>query len=137
LLEARLATIRQILEAFHSPAEPEVPIEVPPGLERAQALWQTTRDYGQAFYELELRWHLEMLERVKHLRLERLPKRPLVLLRLVQPGFGTGGGHPVNGTSWRMAARGQERFRPHPPSVTRRKRPRRQVAAGSSSFSFE
>ena len=67
LLEARLGNIRQILAAYQSQAEADLPSETPPGLERAQALWQTTRDYGAAFYEFELHWHLEMLERVKNL----------------------------------------------------------------------
>jgi PadR family transcriptional regulator, regulatory protein AphA len=67
LIEARLKTIRQILETFKSQTESEVPQDTPPGLERAGALWQITREYGAAFYEFELRWHLEMLERVKKL----------------------------------------------------------------------
>jgi DNA-binding PadR family transcriptional regulator len=67
LLEARLRDIRQILETFRSPAESESRPETPPGLERAQALWQIPRDYGAAFYEFDLQWHLEMLERVKNL----------------------------------------------------------------------
>jgi len=67
LLAARLSNIQQILAAYQSQAEADLPSETPPGLERAQALWQTTRDYGAAFYEFELHWHLEMLERVKNL----------------------------------------------------------------------
>lgn len=65
LLEARLSDIRRILAADQSAAV--VPPVAPPGFERAWALWQTTRDYGTAFYEFELHWHLEMLERVKNL----------------------------------------------------------------------
>ncbi len=30
-------------------------------------MWRITGDYGVAYYEFELRWHLEMLERVKNL----------------------------------------------------------------------
>ncbi len=67
LLEARLRDIRQILDTFRSPAESESSPETPPGLERAQALWQIPRDYGAAFYEFDLQWNLEMLERVKNL----------------------------------------------------------------------
>jgi len=67
LIEARLHNIRQIVETFTSPAEEHLPPETPPDLERASALWQITRDYGAAFYEFELHWQLEMLERVKNL----------------------------------------------------------------------
>jgi DNA-binding PadR family transcriptional regulator len=67
LLEARLRNIRQILETFQHNTETDIPPETPPGLERARALWDITRDYGAAFYEFELHWHLEMLERVKNL----------------------------------------------------------------------
>ena len=67
LLEARLRDIQQILETFQSQTESDIPPETPPGLERARALWQTTRDYGAAFYDFDLHWHLEMLERVKNL----------------------------------------------------------------------
>lgn len=67
LLEARLKLIRQALEALRSPAPGDAPPQAPPGMERMWALWQITRDYGQAFYEFELRWHLQMLERVKNL----------------------------------------------------------------------
>jgi PadR family transcriptional regulator, regulatory protein AphA len=71
LLEARLAHIRRVLDAFQSQSGSGIPSEAPPGLERAWALWQITRDYGAAYYEFELRWHLEMLERVKSLPLLR------------------------------------------------------------------
>jgi PadR family transcriptional regulator, regulatory protein AphA len=84
LLQARLAAIRQALAAFRGAAEgtpsadgapptdsmpssgslPPIP---PPGLERAYALWQITADYGAAFYEFDLRWHEQILERVRRL----------------------------------------------------------------------
>lgn len=67
LLEARLSEFRQILDQYQAQTEAALPFEVPPGLERAQALWQTTLDYGRAYYEFELRWNEEMLERVKNL----------------------------------------------------------------------
>jgi len=67
LIEARLRHIRQVLGAFQSQPGSDILPEAPPGLERAWALWQTTRDYGAAYYEFELRWHLQMLEQVKSL----------------------------------------------------------------------
>jgi DNA-binding PadR family transcriptional regulator len=67
LIEARLRSIRQTLEAFHAPAESEEAPEVPTGMVRAQALWQITREYGAAYYEFDLHWHEQMLERVKNL----------------------------------------------------------------------
>jgi DNA-binding PadR family transcriptional regulator len=66
LLEVRLEEIRQVLQAFQLPPGTVAP-QAPPGMERAWALWLTTSDYGKAFYEFELGWHLEMLERVKNL----------------------------------------------------------------------
>jgi DNA-binding PadR family transcriptional regulator len=73
LLEARVESLRQSLEAFHAPPEPGAPLEAPPGMERAYALWQTTRDYGMAYYEFELRWHTELLAREKNLPPRRSP----------------------------------------------------------------
>jgi hypothetical protein len=70
--EARPNTPKQSLDAFHAPPEPGMPLEAPPGMGRAYALWQTTRDYGMAYYEFELRWHMEMLARIKNLP----PRRP-------------------------------------------------------------
>jgi DNA-binding PadR family transcriptional regulator len=67
LLEARLDAIRQVLAAFDPQSGSVIPPEIPPGLERASALWQITRDYGKAFYEFDLRWHEQMLERIKNL----------------------------------------------------------------------
>ena len=67
LLEARLKDIRQVLDVFHSRPGAGAPPQPPPGMERAWALWRITGDYGAAYYEFELRWHLEMLERVKNL----------------------------------------------------------------------
>lgn len=67
LLERRLQDIRQILQAFQAPESGGPPSQAPPGMERAWALWKITGDYGRAFYEFELHWHLEMLERVKSL----------------------------------------------------------------------
>jgi PadR family transcriptional regulator, regulatory protein AphA len=67
LLEARLSDIRQILESDYAQAASGMPPEAPPGMQRAYALWQTTADYGRAFYEFELHWHLEMLARVNSL----------------------------------------------------------------------
>ena len=67
LIEARLRDIREVLDAFQSRTDSGTPAEIPPGMERASALWQITRDYGAAFYEFELQWHLEMLERIKNL----------------------------------------------------------------------
>ncbi len=67
LIEARGKNIWQILEIYQSQTQVAVPQDMPPGLERARALWQTTLDYGIAFYQFELRWNEEMLERVKNL----------------------------------------------------------------------
>jgi PadR family transcriptional regulator, regulatory protein AphA len=67
LIEARLMEIRHVLATFRSQAESGYSPEMPPGWERASALWQITGDYGSAFYEFELHWHLEMLERIKNL----------------------------------------------------------------------
>jgi DNA-binding PadR family transcriptional regulator len=67
LLEARLRNFREILESYQGQTDAALPFEVPPGLERAHALWQTTQDYGMAYYEFEMHWNMEMLERVKNL----------------------------------------------------------------------
>jgi DNA-binding PadR family transcriptional regulator len=67
LIGARGKNIREIVERYHSQTQVVVPPELPPGLERARALWQITLDYGLAFYEFELRWNEEMLKRVKNL----------------------------------------------------------------------
>jgi DNA-binding PadR family transcriptional regulator len=69
LLEARIQNIRQILETFQPQTESGAPPQTPPGMERARALWDITRDYGAAFYEFDLRWHQAMLERIKNLPL--------------------------------------------------------------------
>ena len=67
LVEARGKQIQETLDELQAQNQPTVPQNVPPELERAQALWKTTFDFGIAYYEFELRWNQEMLERVKNL----------------------------------------------------------------------
>ena len=67
LVEERGKTMREIVDAYKGQTQAAVPQDLPPGLERARALWQITLDYGIAFYEFELKWNKEMLERVKNL----------------------------------------------------------------------
>jgi PadR family transcriptional regulator, regulatory protein AphA len=67
LARARGETNRQVLEPYRSQTRSAVPQDLPPGLQRAAALWQLTLDYGIAYYEFEQHWNEEMLERVKHL----------------------------------------------------------------------
>ncbi|MGZ9225605.1 MAG: PadR family transcriptional regulator [Anaerolineales bacterium] len=67
LIEERGKNIRQILDNYRAQTQAVIPEDLPPDLERARALWQTTLDYGIAFYEFELKWNKEMLKRVKNL----------------------------------------------------------------------
>jgi DNA-binding PadR family transcriptional regulator len=67
LIEQRGNDIRRIVDAYKSQTESSIPQNLPPGLQRARALWQITLDYGIAFYEFELKWNKEMLKRVKSL----------------------------------------------------------------------
>lgn len=67
LVEERGKTMREIVDAYKGQTQAAVPQDLSSGLERARALWQITLDYGIAFYEFELKWNKEMLERVKNL----------------------------------------------------------------------
>ncbi len=67
LIEARGRKIRDILDTYKTQTHTAVPADLPPGMERAQALWRMTLDYGIAFYEFELEWNRHMLERVRKL----------------------------------------------------------------------
>jgi len=67
LIEERGMNIREILNAYKAQTKVAIPQDLPPSLERARALWQITLDYGLAFYQFELKWNKEMLERVKNL----------------------------------------------------------------------
>jgi hypothetical protein len=59
--------MREIVNAYKEQTEAAIPEDLSPGMERARALWQITLDYGIAFYQFELKWNKEMLERVKNL----------------------------------------------------------------------
>ena len=67
LVEERGKKIHEIVDVYKSQTQAAIPQDLPPGLERARALWQITLDYGIAFYQFELKWNKEMLERVKNL----------------------------------------------------------------------
>lgn len=67
LIEERGKNFREIVAAYKEQTHVVIPENLPPGLERARALWQITLDYGLAFYQFELKWNKEMLERVKNL----------------------------------------------------------------------
>jgi len=67
LIEERGKNIREIVNSYKAQTQVAIPKDLPPGLERASALWQITLDYGLAFYQFELKWNKEMLERVKNL----------------------------------------------------------------------
>ena len=67
LIKERGKTIQEIVDVYKSQTQVAVPQDLPPHLERARALWQITLDYGIAFYQFELKWNKEMLERVKKL----------------------------------------------------------------------
>ena len=67
LIEERGRNIREIVDAYKGQTQVSIPHDLPPEMERAQALWQITLDYGLAFYQFELKWNKEMLERVKNL----------------------------------------------------------------------
>jgi len=67
LIEERGKSIREIVDAYKGQTQAALPEDLPPELERAKALWQITLDYGLAFYQFELNWNKEMLERVKNL----------------------------------------------------------------------
>ena len=66
LIKERGKNIREIVESYKAQIQVAIPQDLPPGLERARALWQLTLDYGLAFYEFELKWNKEMLRRVKN-----------------------------------------------------------------------
>ena len=67
LIEERGKIFRQIVDTYQAQTQTAIPQDMPPGLERARALWQITLDYGIAFYQFELKWNKEMLGRVKNL----------------------------------------------------------------------
>jgi PadR family transcriptional regulator, regulatory protein AphA len=67
LIEQRGKAIREILDTYQGYTGAAIPRDLPPELERAGSLWQITLDYGVAYYEFELHWNKEMLERVKKL----------------------------------------------------------------------
>jgi DNA-binding PadR family transcriptional regulator len=67
LIKERGKNIREIVALYKEQTQVAIPQDLPPGLERARALWQITLDYGLAFYQFELKWNKEMLERVKKL----------------------------------------------------------------------
>lgn len=67
LIEERGKNIREIVDGYKAQTQVAIPQDLPPGLERARALWQITLDYGIAFYEFELKWNTEMLKRVENL----------------------------------------------------------------------
>jgi PadR family transcriptional regulator, regulatory protein AphA len=67
LIEERGKNIREIVSVYKQQTRAAIPQELPPEMQRAQALWQITLDYGIAYYEFELKWNKEMLERVKNL----------------------------------------------------------------------
>lgn len=67
LIEERGKNIREIVDVYKSQMQAVIPQDLPPKMKRAQALWQITLDYGLAFYQFELKWNKEMLERVKNL----------------------------------------------------------------------
>lgn len=67
LIEERGRNIREIIAGYQEQTQAAIPHDLPPGLERARALWQITLDYGLAFYQFELQWNREILERVKKL----------------------------------------------------------------------
>lgn len=67
LIEERGKNIGEIVAAYKEQTQVSIPQDLPPGLERARALWQITLDYGIAFYQFELQWNRKMLERVKNL----------------------------------------------------------------------
>ncbi|MGZ9234783.1 MAG: PadR family transcriptional regulator [Anaerolineales bacterium] len=71
LIKERGKNIREIVNSYQAQTQVAVPEDLPPGFERARALWQITLDYGLAFYQFELKWNKEMLERVKNLPRER------------------------------------------------------------------
>jgi DNA-binding PadR family transcriptional regulator len=65
LIQERGHQICQILDVYRQ--QTSIPPAAAPGLDRARALWQATLDYGIAFYEFELRWNNELLNRVRTL----------------------------------------------------------------------
>lgn len=67
LVDERGKNIREIINTYKGQTQTTIPQELPPGLERARALWQITLDYGIAFYQFELKWNKEILERVQNL----------------------------------------------------------------------
>jgi len=67
LIKERGKKIQEIVDVYKAQTQVAVPQDLPPHLERARALWQITLDYGIAFYQFELKWNKQMLERVKKL----------------------------------------------------------------------
>lgn len=63
LLQARAKEIRASLDAFASSPQSEAQA----GMERMQALWQLTADYGKAYYQFELAWIEKALKKIGRL----------------------------------------------------------------------
>jgi DNA-binding PadR family transcriptional regulator len=68
LLQARAIEIRTSLETFHTEIRSSVEENAAnPAMERMRQLWQMTADYGMAYYESELAWIEDAIERVRKL----------------------------------------------------------------------
>lgn len=68
LLQARAKEIRARLAAFHVETNSATEGNTQPaGMERMRQLWQMTADYGRAYYESELAWIEDAIERARKL----------------------------------------------------------------------
>jgi DNA-binding PadR family transcriptional regulator len=68
LLEARAEEIKKILKAFHGQIPNSVEEHsVEPGMGRMSQLWQMTAEYGAAYYEAELAWLKNAIEKARQL----------------------------------------------------------------------
>jgi DNA-binding PadR family transcriptional regulator len=77
LLEARMEAIRARLKTYREAAQTAIDENARQfGIERAQALWQITLDYGIDRYKSELVWLEKILERVRNLPPLIAPAKP-------------------------------------------------------------
>jgi len=68
LIETRIHEMRARLEIYKTVAQAAIDQNAAEfGIERLRLLWQTTLDYGIAYYQFELDWHAKMLDRIRNL----------------------------------------------------------------------
>lgn len=68
LLDARIDVMRRRLDIYRRDAQAAIDASAAEvGIERMRQLWQLTLDYGIAYYQFELAWHQDALDRIRNL----------------------------------------------------------------------